>query len=429
MHGVVQGYTTWHGKPVAVVLQRSTYNHDVDSVVGFIGWGEPALTHDVHSWMRQAAKIIYTFNWFYVDNRDIGYYVSGRDPIRALVRRPERAAVGHGRCRVAGFLGPRKHVHEVNPSKGYLISWNNKPAPRFAAADDQYGYGQVFRSIMLVNQLQAAVRDPPRPDDPGRGRRRDGDRGVAGSRRRHGRCRCCSRFLGSHHEPAGVRAMISQLRRLAGCRWAPAEGAAGRHPVPHAAAIAIMDQLMPNLIRALFDRILAAGGLGSAGSTGGATTAAYKALPMQFVNTPNSGGAHLGSAYDGGYEGYLMSALSNCAATTRATGSGRAAQRTCAAAGCAPAARPINAALLKTYKQLVKANGNARVSSWTQSSASKAAGQRMPRLRRDPVPGAGRRRPAGDRLAEPADLPAGRPVLPAPPAVTAAVMRPAAGGP
>ena len=30
---------------------------------------------------------------------------------------------------------------------------------------------------------------------------------------------------------------------------------------------------------------------------------------MQFVNTPNSGDAHLGSAYDGGWEGYMQKTL------------------------------------------------------------------------------------------------------------------------
>lgn len=96
VHGVVQGWTTAHGRPVAIVNERSTYNHDVDSVVGFVRWGEPRLTHDVHSWMRGAAKILYTFNWFYVDNRDIGYYVSGRDPIRPRFVDPSLPTWGTG---------------------------------------------------------------------------------------------------------------------------------------------------------------------------------------------------------------------------------------------------------------------------------------------------------------------------------------------
>src|SRR5262249_32045673 len=75
-HGIVRGWTTSGGQPVAVVIQRSTFGHDVDSVIGFLHWGQPALTHDVQSWMAGAAKILYTFNWFYVDDQDTGYYVS-----------------------------------------------------------------------------------------------------------------------------------------------------------------------------------------------------------------------------------------------------------------------------------------------------------------------------------------------------------------
>ena len=35
-HGIVQGWTTAGGKPVAIVAQRSTFHHDMDSVVGFL---------------------------------------------------------------------------------------------------------------------------------------------------------------------------------------------------------------------------------------------------------------------------------------------------------------------------------------------------------------------------------------------------------
>ncbi len=74
VHGIVQGWTTAdHGKPVAVVDQRSTYNHEADSGVAFLRWADPSLTHDVTSLMTGAEQINYTFNWFYVDNKDIGY--------------------------------------------------------------------------------------------------------------------------------------------------------------------------------------------------------------------------------------------------------------------------------------------------------------------------------------------------------------------
>ncbi|MHB8450072.1 MAG: penicillin acylase family protein [Mycobacteriales bacterium] len=62
-HGIVQGWTTADGgKPVAVVLQGSTYNHEVDSGIGFLRWASPALTHGPRSWMKGAEDINYTFN-------------------------------------------------------------------------------------------------------------------------------------------------------------------------------------------------------------------------------------------------------------------------------------------------------------------------------------------------------------------------------
>ena len=38
-HGIVQGWTTAGGRPVAVVDQRSTYGHEVDSIIGFLRLG------------------------------------------------------------------------------------------------------------------------------------------------------------------------------------------------------------------------------------------------------------------------------------------------------------------------------------------------------------------------------------------------------
>ena len=110
---------------------------------------------------------------------------------------------------------------------------------------------------------------------------------------------------------------LGRRRLRTGARRAPADT-----QYAHAAAVAIADELMPDLIRALYDPILAAGGVGSVGSTGGATAAGYNVLPMQFVNTPNSGGAHLGSAYDGGYEGYLVATLQQLLGQNPADGFG-----------------------------------------------------------------------------------------------------------
>jgi hypothetical protein len=43
----------------------------------------------------------------------------------------------------------------VNPPSGFLVSWNNKQAPGFSAADDQWGYGPVHRSLAISDRLAA----------------------------------------------------------------------------------------------------------------------------------------------------------------------------------------------------------------------------------------------------------------------------------
>ena len=159
-HGVVQGWTTVKGQPVAIVQQRSTYDHDIDSVVGFLGFGDPNSTHDVNSWMDSASKIDFTFNWLYADDRDTGYFVSGLDPVRNPAADPTLPMWGTGRSEWNGFLGKDQHPHEVNPKQGYFISWNNKPAPGFAT-DGEYPYSQTYRSVLLDQQLRKQIAAHP----------------------------------------------------------------------------------------------------------------------------------------------------------------------------------------------------------------------------------------------------------------------------
>ena len=57
--------------------------------------------------------------------------------------------------------GQRKHPQAVDPP--YLVSWNNKQAPGWAAADDQYAYGPIYRSQLIE-------RPGPRGDQAARAR-------------------------------------------------------------------------------------------------------------------------------------------------------------------------------------------------------------------------------------------------------------------
>ncbi len=156
-HGIVQLRTTVRGRPVAIVTQRSTYHHEVDSVVGFARLNDPAQTHDAASFQRSASAIDYTFNWFYADSKDISYYSSGLLPRRAKGTDFDLPRWGDRRYDWKGWLPFGRHVHQTNPPTGYLASWNNKPAPGWSAADNVWGYGAVYRSKALSDRARTAT--------------------------------------------------------------------------------------------------------------------------------------------------------------------------------------------------------------------------------------------------------------------------------
>jgi acyl-homoserine lactone acylase PvdQ len=370
VHGVVQGWTTaLHGKPVAVVDQRSTYDHDIDSVIGFLHFGEPALTYSPQSWMAGASKIDFTFNWFYIDDKNIAYYVSGLDPVRPSDVDPNLPTWGTGGSEWRGFLPSSQHVHEINPPQGFFDSWNNKPAPLFSAADDEYGYGPVYRVQMLTAQIrhQFALHH-------GKITRADLVQAMetAASQDLDGLTvlPALLRAVSGHHEPAGVATMLRLLTTWyrTGAHRILATPASKQYE--QAAAVAIMDQLVPALTEAIFNPLLARGGVSSGG---------YDVFPMGFVNTPDSDGAHLGSAYDGGWEGYLVKVLGQYTHQQVAQPFGRVVtDRLCGSRGLSRCGSALSAALEATYQALVKANGSAKVTSWTADTLTKAAHETMP---------------------------------------------------
>ena len=376
-HGVVQGWTTVDGEPVAIVNQRSTYNHDIDSMIGFLQYGMPGYVHDFASFKKAASHIDFTFNWFYVDSRDAGYFVSGKLPKRRPDVDTTLPTWGTGGAEWRGFLKPARHPQEKNPKQGFFVSWNNKPAPG-VANDGDYHYGQTYRSTMLVTQLKRQLRLGH-----GKVSRAAVVKAMetAASQDLDGLTvmPLLVKYAQQRQQPAGVRAMLKQLRSWmkAGAHRRKAKAADTQYQ--HAAAVAISDELYDNLVQAFYDPILADGGKGGVASTGGATTDGYTMVPMQWVNTPNSGGAHLGSAYDEGWEGYLMSSLQQLLGRHPKDGFTGALRAHECGSGPASCADAVDQALQTTYDALVTANGGSTdVASWTASTASKAANQAMP---------------------------------------------------
>ena len=165
VHGIVFARGTVRGRKVAFASARSTYFHEADSALGFSMLNDPNATRDARSFQRAASNINFAFNWFYIDSEDIAYYQSGWYPKRARRSSPDFPVLGTGqydwrsfdpRLHSSAVIGYGAHPNALNQRS--IVSWNNKQAPRWAAADDNYHYASIFRSQLLSEPLNRDLR-------------------------------------------------------------------------------------------------------------------------------------------------------------------------------------------------------------------------------------------------------------------------------
>jgi acyl-homoserine lactone acylase PvdQ len=164
VHGIVTARGTVGGRKVAFVSARTSYFHEADSAIGFFKLNDPAAVHDPQSFRLAVDGINFGFNWAYIDADHIAYQLSGWYPKRAPGTSPDFPVLGTGEYDWQGYdpalhtmatMGVDQRPHAVDPD--YLVSWNNKQAPRWAAADDKYSYGPIFRSQMIEQRVKDGI--------------------------------------------------------------------------------------------------------------------------------------------------------------------------------------------------------------------------------------------------------------------------------
>lgn len=376
VHGVVQGWTTVNGAPVAIVNERSTYHHEVDSGVGFLRWNRPSYTYDPASFMQGAGSIQYTFNWFYIDTNTVAYYQSGLDPIRATGVDPNLPSWGTGSADWQGFLSFAGHPHQTGTPTGYITSWNNKPAPDFAAADDNYTYGPVQRVLSLqraiVEQLNAHSQLLTRAN-------------LVSAMEKAASVDLIGTTVlpelltaePSSGQPATVQAMLATLQGWLNDGALRRKASAGDTQYADAAGVAVMDELYPAVLEALFDHLFKTGGV----STQLGLPSSYNVVPEAFSQNPNQTGGS-GSSYYGGLQSQVVKVLRqiNGEAVAQPFSATTLAQL-CGGGGLAACHTALNQALLDTYNAMSSSNGGSSTpSTWTANAETQSGGAPMPQL-------------------------------------------------
>jgi acyl-homoserine lactone acylase PvdQ len=319
VHGPVVGRTsaidptTGRSVPVAVSSQRSTFGDELGLTPAFMEWNDPDIIHNATDFQRAAGKETGTFNWTYVDSRNVGYYMAGKLPVRNPHINPNFPTWGTGQWEWQGFVPTDLSDADVHPrastipsrgeivngtfSDGFFTNWNNKPAPGFSAADSNFAYGPVYRVQSLSDRVRAVLRKgPAKPVDIINAMEDAGTVDLDGSQL----VAPLSKALhGAVLTPKQQQVLQTLQQWAADPFWGT--GVPGAHRRDRSAsgsyeqgnAVAIMDQLYPRLAHAVFDPTLNPGQFGQLAGLNSIT------------NPPGANG----SAYDGGWEGYLQRAL------------------------------------------------------------------------------------------------------------------------
>jgi acyl-homoserine lactone acylase PvdQ len=157
-HGPIVGRATVNGEPVAIAFNRSTFRHEAESALGFLGINTRGAIDGPRDFMRAAGSVTGSYNFFYADDEHAAYVQSGRYPRRARGVSSIYPTWGTGRWDWRGTMPYRRLPKAVDPRRGYLVSWNNKQAPGWRASDADWQYGPVHRSQRLEKRVRAAIR-------------------------------------------------------------------------------------------------------------------------------------------------------------------------------------------------------------------------------------------------------------------------------
>jgi acyl-homoserine lactone acylase PvdQ len=149
VHGPISGTVTVKGKPYAIATDRATRGRERVGAISFSDFDSNAI-HSTADFFKVANELETTFNIPYVDSSHIAYFSAGRLPVLAAGTDPSLPTFGTGQYDWKGFLAEGQHPHEEAPKGETFLNWNNKPAPGWGAASDNYSYGAVHRVQMYT---------------------------------------------------------------------------------------------------------------------------------------------------------------------------------------------------------------------------------------------------------------------------------------
>lgn len=157
---IVTFFSTIHGpiidfdleKNIAYSKKRSWSGYEAQSL---LAWVESMKSQNWEDYQNSAKKVAISINWYYADKSgNIGYLSPGFLPNRPEHQDMRIPAIGDGSMEWKGILDFNYTPKSYNPTQGYLVNWNNLPAPNKQNTDAYYWtYGD------RVNELDSLYKE------------------------------------------------------------------------------------------------------------------------------------------------------------------------------------------------------------------------------------------------------------------------------
>ena len=155
VHGPVFQRARVKGQPVAYVKERFFWKKEIDSIPQFAKWN--LNVDDIDDFADAAEKFTMSFNAFYADAENIGYWHVGHYPLRKEGMHPSLPTWGTGQWEWKGRRPFSKQPQILNPDTGWIANWNNKPTEGWRNSDSAK-WGSIQRVALLNDKMRALLR-------------------------------------------------------------------------------------------------------------------------------------------------------------------------------------------------------------------------------------------------------------------------------
>jgi penicillin amidase len=158
-NGAVMPVVAWNPEERVAWCQRTTTRYQ-ELEAAFM-WANLGTREDLDGFKDQLSEFPFTFNFHYIDDEDISYIHTGKVPDRNPSLAHRLPAPGSAHRWTGMQVGLGLGTHYTNPSRGYVVNWNNGPCAGWRAGDSPQQWGSIHRVELLDRFTQQAINEGP----------------------------------------------------------------------------------------------------------------------------------------------------------------------------------------------------------------------------------------------------------------------------